>query len=323
MDRPGGSYDLAGGSLSLIGRGAWITLAGCSRCSQVPIPDMNARTMSDAVLYESHCHTPLCRHATGEPKEYAAAALRRGLAGITFTCHGPTPREWGYCMWRHEWPKYLRICEEARFAFAGQIDVRTGVECDYLPDLEGYWAEFLGENQLSHVLGSVHPHVDDYRNAFWNDDAFEYQKTYFEHLARAAETRLFDTLSHPDLVKNVTQKQWDMARILPFVQRALDRIAAAGTAMELNTSGLLKAIPESNPGPEILREMEIRGIPVVLGSDAHNPGRVADGFEQALDLLRDCGFEKVSFFVSRRRQEVDLAAARLSLLNAPEPGTAE
>ncbi len=29
------------------------------------------------ILYESHCHTPLCKHAVGDPEEYCHHALRR------------------------------------------------------------------------------------------------------------------------------------------------------------------------------------------------------------------------------------------------------
>ncbi len=39
------------------------------------------------VLYETHMHTPLCRHAKGEPEEYALMAEQRGLRGIVVTCH--------------------------------------------------------------------------------------------------------------------------------------------------------------------------------------------------------------------------------------------
>ena len=34
--------------------------------------------MPTPVLYESHCHTPLCKHAFGEPDEYAPMQLARG-----------------------------------------------------------------------------------------------------------------------------------------------------------------------------------------------------------------------------------------------------
>jgi histidinol-phosphatase (PHP family) len=122
----------------------------------------------------------------------------------------------------------------------------------------------------------------------WN-----YQKTYFQHLAQAAESGLFDTLSHPDLVKNEAPDEWDFARIRPDVERALDRIARTGVAMELNTSGLNKAFPEMNPGRDMLRLMAERGVPVVLGADAHRAERVADRFEEALWMLEAAGFREV------------------------------
>ena len=36
-------------------------------------------------------HTPLCRHAEGEPTEYAAQAAKLGLTEIGFTEHAPMP----------------------------------------------------------------------------------------------------------------------------------------------------------------------------------------------------------------------------------------
>ncbi len=266
-----------------------------------------------ALLFESHCHTPLCRHSVGEPEEYAQAALNRNMAGINLTCHGPTPIEFGHCMRQSEWPEYLRICERARSEFAGRIEVKTGIECDFLPSLVSYWRGFFTKNGMSHVLGSVHPQVATYREQFWRGDSFEYQKTYFKHLGDAAETGLFDTLSHPDLVKNSTSSDWNLERILPHIQRQLDRIAKAGTAMELNTSGLLKNIAEMNPAPAILREMAGRNIPVVIGSDAHVPERVGDHWIEALDLLSECGFQTVSFFVDRARRDIQIDLARASL----------
>ncbi len=40
-----------------------------------------------------HMHTPLCRHATGEPGEYAARAIALGLTEIGFSDHSPMPQE--------------------------------------------------------------------------------------------------------------------------------------------------------------------------------------------------------------------------------------
>ena len=84
-------------------------------------------------------------------------------------------------------------------------------------------------------------------------------------------------------------------------------------AMELNTSGTNKLVSEMNPFPEMLVEMSVRQIPVCIGADAHEPGRVADQFEEALRLLESCGYSTVNFFVERRRHEISIEAAIASL----------
>jgi histidinol-phosphatase (PHP family) len=280
--------------------------------------------VSAPVLYESHSHTPLCKHAVGDPAEYAAVAEQRGLKGIIITCHAPLPDGLGidHRMAPEDFGRYVDLVAAAREAFAGRVDVRLGLESDYFPGIER-WAEKLhARAPLHHVLGSVHMQVTHYRAKYFTGDFLAYQRTYFEHLAESAETGLFDTLAHPDLVKNEAPREWDFGRILPDIQRALDRIARTGVAMELNTSGLNKALPEMNPGPRMLALIRERGIPVVIGADAHRPGRVADRYEEALRLLAEMGFKTVSLFLDRRRSEVPIAEALASLLPAAEPATA-
>src|SRR5688572_5787780 len=156
------------------------------------------------LLYESHCHTPLCKHAHGAPAAYAEAAIRRGLKGIIFTCHCPLPDGISAAvrMAPDEYDEYVACVGQARNEFAGRVDVRLGLESDYYPGVEPWLEKLHARAPLNHVLGSVHTQVPEYRAQFFRGDWFEYQKTYFEHLAEAAETGLYDTLAHPDLVKN-------------------------------------------------------------------------------------------------------------------------
>jgi histidinol-phosphatase (PHP family) len=267
--------------------------------------------MSAPLLYESHCHTPLCKHAFGEPDEYAAAALARGFKGITFTCHCPLPDGFSASvrMAPEQYEQYVAMIAATRESFAGRLDVRLGLESDFYPGVEPWLEELHSRVPLSHVLGSVHYQVSDYRKRFYTGDVFSYQKLYFEHLALSAESGLFDTLAHPDLIKNESPAEWDFKRIRPHLERALDRIAATGVAMELNTSGVLKALPEMNPSPAQLSLMRDRGIPVVIGADAHVPHRVGDGYPKALRLLQQAGYAEVSYFLDRKRQTVPIEAA--------------
>ncbi|MEZ5413223.1 MAG: histidinol-phosphatase HisJ family protein [Opitutaceae bacterium] len=271
--------------------------------------------MSVPLLYESHCHTPLCKHAYGDPVEYAAQAERRGLKGIIFTCHCPLPDgiSAGVRMSPDQYEDYIALVTAARNQFAGRVDVRLGLESDYFPGTEQWLERLHAKVPLHHVLGSVHMQVPEYRARYFIGDWFEYQKTYFKHLAESAETGLFDTLAHPDLVKNEAPHAWIWSRIEPFVERALDRIAATGVAMELNTSGRQKAIPEFNPNPAMLRLMRERDIPVVLGADAHVPQRVSEGYEDAMQSLLEAGYTEINFFLDRQRQTVPIADALKSL----------
>jgi histidinol-phosphatase (PHP family) len=271
--------------------------------------------MPAPLLYESHAHTPLCKHAHGTPAEYAAAAGLRGFRGIVFTCHCPLPDgiSAGVRMAPEQYDHYIDLIAQTRTEFAGRVDVRLGLESDYYPGVEPWLEKLHARAPLHHVLGSVHPQVPDYRARYFTGDAFAYQQIYFEHLAQAAETRLYDTLAHPDLVKNESPNDWDFARIRPYIERALDRIAATGVAMELNTSGVNKAVKEINPGPRMLTMMRERGIPIVIGADAHRPGRVGDGFVEALRTLKTIGFREVNFFLDRKRQAVPITDALASL----------
>jgi histidinol-phosphatase (PHP family) len=258
-------------------------------------------------LKEVHCHTPFCHHAIGEPFEYAEKAASRGLAGIIFTDHIPLPE--GYSpnvrMAIDELDAYLTLIAGVKQQFKGIVEVDVGLESDFLPGLEPWLKEVHARADFRHIIGSVHPQTPEYQK-YCTGDAFEDQKIYFDLVAQSAESGLFDTLGHCDLIKNETVGKWDIERIFPFVCSALDRIAETGVAIELNTSGVNKADPEINPGPEILLAIKERGIPVVLGADAHRPERVGDGFSFALELLSSLGFDAVYRPEGRERVKVPL-----------------
>jgi histidinol-phosphatase (PHP family) len=269
----------------------------------------------EVMLYETHSHTPLCKHAVGLPHDYAEAAYRRGLQGLIVTCHNAMPS--GFArhvrMSMEEFDEYLRMVFRARQEWRGRIDVRLGLEVDYFPGYEGWIERQLQLADFQYILGSIHPQLGEFRQRYWTGDSLQFQQTYFRLLADSAETGLFDCLAHPDFVKNETAEDWRPEAILDEICRALDRIAAAGVAMELNTSGRNKTVPEMNPFPQMLVEMSNRSIPVVIGADAHRPERVGDGFLDALDLLEQCGYQNISFYVNRTRRDVPIPLARQML----------
>ncbi|MDV6034268.1 MAG: histidinol-phosphatase HisJ family protein [Phycisphaera sp. RhM] len=280
---------------------------------------------ADPVLFESHSHTPLCKHADGLPTEYAAVAESRGLLGMHVTCHNPMPNGFssGVRMAESEFDQYVDLVAQATDDWKGRVDVRLGLEADYFEGHEAYLEKQLAGADFHFVLGSVHPQIGEFRERYWQDDLVEVQRIYFNLLAKSAETGLFDSLAHPDLIKNFTTEAWDPDSILDVIRPALDRIAKTGVAMELNTSGVNKRISEMNPFPDMLAEMKSRDIPVTLGADAHTSERVGDGYETAMRLLQSVGYTHVNFFLGRKRQSVEIETALASLIPVDEPAGIE
>jgi histidinol-phosphatase (PHP family) len=269
-------------------------------------------------LYETHTHTPLCKHAVGEPEEYAQTAWDRGLKGMLVTCHNPFPDEFAdhVRMEPEEFDRYVDMVARARDTWSGRVDVRLGIEADYIPGYEAWLETFLETADFEFVLGSIHPQLPEFDAMYPDASAIEFQRIYFDLLAESAETGLFDCLTHPDIVKIVTPDEWSPELIMDDVCRALDRIAQTNTAMEVNTSGVYKPYPEMNPFPAMLAQMKVRSIPVVIGSDAHVPGRVGELFEDALDLIEAAGYTDASYYVQRQRHDVSIANFRKTLQSA-------
>ncbi|MES2708043.1 MAG: histidinol-phosphatase [Verrucomicrobiota bacterium] len=267
------------------------------------------------VYYDNHMHTPLCKHAVGEPEEYAETALARGLKGIIFTCHSPMPEDWWPTVRMHlnQLDEYLALVDRAAKTYAGRLDIRVGMEMDFFPGLEDWVQKLSDRCDFHHVLGSVHYFAPEYRKHYWQGDTAVFHRQYFTHLAESAETGLFDTLAHPDLVKNLDPDLYAFEDLREHVAASLGRVAKTGVAMELNTSGRLKAVSQFNPGPEILTMMRERNIPVVIGSDSHTPRRVGSDFEDALDAIEEAGYTEVSHFLNRKRVDLPISTVRASL----------
>lgn len=272
-------------------------------------------TEPSPLFFDSHMHTPLCKHAEGHPIEYMRQGVERGLAGIIMTCHSPMPNRFSHRvrMSPEQFPEYCAIVQEAADEAPEGFEVRLGLESDYFPGMEEWLSELHSKADFHYILGSVHWHIPEYLDTFWRGDPDAFRRQYFDHVAESAESGLFDCLAHPDLVKNASPDDWDVERLRPVIEEALDRIAQTGIAMELNTSGINKVYPEMNPGPRMLEMIAERDIPIVLGSDSHTPRRVADGFLRALGFLEKAGFEFVSVFRERRRHDMPIALVRESL----------
>ena len=273
------------------------------------------KTEEDPIYFDSHMHTPLCKHAIGKPSEYAEAGKKAGLKAIIITCHSPMPGNFSsdVRMTQAEFPHYVEMVEKTSQKYQGDFEVLLGIESDWFPGMEDWLSQLHKKANFHYVIGSVHPFTQEYKTKFNRGDSLKFQQGYFTHLADAAESQLFDCISHPDVIKNMFSNEWEFSKLNDTVRTCLERIKRSGTAMELNTSGLNKKYSEMNPGEEMLSMMSELNIPIVMSSDSHTPNRVGADFDKGLRLLKKVGYQTISYFKERKRHDLNTTDVANSL----------
>jgi histidinol-phosphatase (PHP family) len=254
-----------------------------------------------------HMHTPLCRHAVGEPVEYARQALEVGLSEIGFSDHSPMRRD-DFDAWRmfhRDLPAYIEKVEAARKAHPG-LAIKLGLEVDFLPGHEDWIRQLAREYDWDYFIGSVHYvseswAIDDPTAlSKWRErDPLEVWTVYFERLTAAAASGLFDIIGHPDLPKKFCFVPKE--DITHLYAKFLETCAAKDVAIEINTAGLRKDCKELYPTQKLLDMAAKLRVPLTFGSDAHAPAEVGMNFAEALASARAAGFTEHCKFAKRKR----------------------
>ena len=255
-----------------------------------------------------HMHTPLCRHAAGEPVEYARQALKIGLSEIGFSDHSPM-RQDDFDDWRMRFDQLGEYVEKVRRAQKDfpQLTIRLALEVDYLPGQEEWIRELASRHPWDYFIGSVH-YVSDtwavdspYKLFEWEKrDAWEVWSVYFERLTMAANTGLFEIIGHADLPKKFGHRpQRDCT---PLYETFLSAARKHHCALDVNTAGLRKDCREIYPNRQLLQLAFDKGVPIAFGSDAHAPEEVGMNFAEAIQLARSAGYKECCRFTQRQRQ---------------------
>jgi histidinol-phosphatase (PHP family) len=273
------------------------------------------------VLTDYHVHlrpdddgTPASEFFTAANAErYRSVAQERGIAELGVAEHVHRFRQaldvWDHPFWqasaRDDLDEYCRFVRE-------ETDLRLGVEADWVTGREDRMATLLEAREWDYVVGSVHFLRDrgvdsDYGGGWdvWDTarNADEVWKAYFETLAEAARSGMYDIMAHPDLVK-----VWGTARPAPerdprfYYEPAVEAMVQSGVAAELSTAGLRKAVGELYPAPALMEMLVDAGVPIALSSDAHVPDQLGFRYEDAVAYLADHGVTELAAFSGRTRR---------------------
>jgi histidinol-phosphatase (PHP family) len=262
---------------------------------------------SQVIRTSYHNHT-VWSDGTSTLDEMIEAGRRAGLQELGISDHfalAPGDRRFSWSLAPERLDDYVSQIQRAQKRTKDLI-IRLGLEVDYFPATMDLIRQRLAPYPFDYLIGSVH-FVDDFvidlnarpweeisqedRNRMW--------RCYWQLLRTAAESRAFDIIGHFDLPKKF--KFFPSADLTDYALAALDAMAAADTAIEINCSGWDKPVEEAYPSLFYLQEAHRRNIPLVINSDAHAADHLTRNFERARSLAIAAGYAELVRFERRRR----------------------
>lgn len=185
-------------------------------------------------------------------------------------------------------------------------NVCLGAEIDYHEHCEDKIRDFLEMHPFDIVLGSLHfldghcisrkIEMKSYSNKIPVVDIY---KKYFTKMRKLAKSRLFDVISHVDLVR----KHSEPVKFGDYYEEAstlVNDLLENSTGIEVNTSGYA-FMNDSYPSTDFLALCKKRGLDkVTIGSDAHKAEDLGQNLEKAIEKLKHVGYDKIVKFKKRK-----------------------
>jgi len=264
--------------------------------------------MAGLIRADLHVHSSFSFDGQGTVQEYCEQAVSLGLQEICFLEHLDLYPQDPYCRYLDD-AAYAAAIAEARAKFQDRLLIRMGVEVTYLPSLEKEIAESIEGKGYDCVAGGVHlifggeggiSEEMEALETFARHEAEEVYADYFEHVAGAVRSGLFDVICHLDLVQRYGihhLAQFEYGRFYSTLRRILEGMVKREIALEINSSGLRQTPQAPYPSAPILQlYRELGGQLITLGSDAHQPGHLAEGLAESWEVAEKAGrFRPVSF----------------------------
>lgn len=240
------------------------------------------------------------------PEDYVASAIAAGLSEIGFSEHLTLFKD------QEDWNMnpvniypYINHIESLKKS-TQDIKIRTGLEVDFFAGKEKEIKAFLDPLPLDYIIGSVHylgEKTVDVGPEFYEgksiDRLFE---AYFESVAYAAASGLFDIIGHCDLIRIYGYKP--SSNLEPLYRKLAKVMKDNNVVFEVNTNGRNRPIADFYPDRRFLRIFREENVAVCVNSDAHMPSRVGQYFDEAYELLRYTGYTEMAVFDKRVRKMI-------------------
>lgn len=259
--------------------------------------------------YHSHCN--FCDGRA--PLElFVQAAIAEGFTSYGVSSHAPLPFPTAWTMEWERLPDYLAEARRLKQLYAGQIELYTGLEIDYLNEESHPGIARFQELPLDYRIGSVHfipdeqgsfvdidLHADKFKELVENrfqGDLNRVIQLYYGRLLQMVEKGGFDVVGHADKMHyNATCYRpglLDEPAYDDLVCHYFETIARRDYMVEINTKSF-HPLGTFFPNERYFRLLKELGVRVQVNSDAHDPERINSGRSEALKALWKAGYREV------------------------------
>ncbi len=273
-------------------------------------------------LADWHTHNSLCRHASGNLEDYVQAAIKKGLKTIGFSDHfpyefydlGDIPHE-EYGMKLSELDNYISTAKKLLKQYYHEINIKIGFELDYMEANESLLNKYIlpYKKEVDYLLGSIH--ILEPPQGKWCLDDTRYLKQYeiigvdevyiqyFNKMKNMLNSKGFDfdIISHFDLPKKFNKRPVNKEKIKEKATELLELIKEKDKVVEINSGGMRKDVKEQYPSQEIIKIMHELDIPILFGSDSHDPNELGYKFDELSNLVKKIGYNHLTYFDKRKR----------------------
>lgn len=129
-------------------------------------------------------------------------------------------------------------------------------------------------------------------------------KEYFDELLVMIDAGGFDVLAHVDLPKRTAFNiygEFNVSQIEDSMRKVWERCIVRGIIPEINTKALRLPVHQLHPTTEALSwYVAMGGTSITIGSDAHQPESVGQGFAEAVESAQNAGIQQIVRFKNRR-----------------------
>ena len=142
-------------------------------------------------------------------------------------------------------------------------------------------------------------------STFTNEDLFEFMDIYYNDVLKMFETLDFDILTHLNCPERYINGKYKMnfdctAPYAKKIETILKITIEKGIALEVNTSSF-DMLDDFMPGMDIVKKYyQMGGRLITLASDAHVHENASLHFDNAIEFLKETGFENIYYYKNRK-----------------------